>query len=103
MSGASPIVVVAVAVIAFGAVARITRFLNSDVLAGPIRAWAIRRWGPDSQAATLIECPWCASIWIAAAVIPLAWWFGTATWFALPAAVLSASYAYGLLASNLDS
>lgn len=99
----SPIVVVAVAFLAFGATARITRFLNSDVLAAPLRIAVNRRWGEDSYPATLIECPWCASIWVGAAVVPLAWWFGDTTWFALPAAWLTVSWVYGLVATNLDS
>jgi hypothetical protein len=88
--------------LAFGVIARITRFLNSDTLAGGIRARVQARWGDGSIAADFVECPWCVSVWTSALVVPVAWLAGDSPWFILPALVLSLSYAYSLLAQNAD-
>ena len=92
--------VLGVVLLAFGVVARVTRFLTSDDLAGPIRSAVVRRFGPESAAATLTECPWCASIWISAAVTPVAYWCGGHWWFQVPALWLTLSYGYGFLAQR---
>jgi hypothetical protein len=52
------------ALLGFAIVARVTRFLNSDYLAADFRAWVFRRFG-DGKIYYLVECPWCASIWVA--------------------------------------
>lgn len=91
---------VTIVFLAFGATARITRFINADDLAAPIRSGVVRRFGPQSKAATLIECPWCASIWVGAAVVPAAYWFGDRAWFQVPALWLTISYWYGWLAQR---
>lgn len=45
----------------------------------------------------LATCAWCASIWISAAVVPLAWWHGDSLWLLLPALALAASQITGML------
>ncbi len=95
---------VAVFLLALGATARITRFINADVLAGPIRALALRiaRGDDDHWLPYLARCPWCASIWIAAATFTLTWYYAhTPAWW-ITTAALSASYLVGLLADVLD-
>lgn len=52
------------ALLGFAIVARVTRFLNSDYLAADLRAWTFRRFG-EGKIYYLVECPWCASIWVA--------------------------------------
>lgn len=89
--------------LALGAVARVTRFVNADILAQPIRNLAMRRHGPGGHAAILIHCPWCLSIWIAAPLAPLAYWYGDRAWFVIPAAWLSLSYVYAIVAQWADS
>jgi hypothetical protein len=90
----------------FGAVARVTRFLNWDTLAKGLREWVMVRFGGTSKPYKLITCPWCASIWLAAPVAALVvqttpygagWRIATAVglW-------LSYSYVYSLIATNLD-
>lgn len=85
-------------VLAVVAVARLVRLVNVDVLLEPVRAWVERTAGPDSRRAYLMTCPWCASIWIAAAVMPAAYAVaGTSyTWVEVVFSILAASYAAGL-------
>ncbi|NJQ00216.1 DUF1360 domain-containing protein [Streptomyces sp. PLAI1-29] len=89
--------------LALGAVARVTRFVNLDALAGPLRAWFIRRGGPESKLVTLVECPWCLSVWVAAAVVPLAFLYGHTLWFQIPATALTVSYLYGAAARFVET
>lgn len=50
---------------------RLTRLLTTDsfppIVAGRIRI--AHRWGEHSWQAYLSECPWCVSVWIAAALV----------------------------------
>lgn len=48
----------------------------------------------------LLSCPWCASLWLAAAAAPLWYWLGSCPWLLLPAAALAFSYVTGFLASK---
>lgn len=88
--------------LALGAVARITRFINSDTLVEPVRRKVLRRYGPESWWYTLITCPWCMSVWVAAAVTPLAWIGARSPVFLLPAMALSMSYLYAIVTMHLD-
>jgi hypothetical protein len=50
---------------------RLTRLVVRDEfppVARP-REWVIRRLGADHPVAYLVECPWCMSFWVAAAVV----------------------------------
>lgn len=112
-------------VLGFLIVARSTRFVNSDVLAEPLRLWAegiehpgrfrsLRRVGRRALRAVfgddlpiLFTCPWCLSIWFAlpvAVIVSLVFgnfdasgtiWSSVGLWFGY-------SYLYGLAANNLD-
>ena len=84
-----------VALLSFGAVARLTRLLTADTITAPIRNAIRRRYGAESAAASFIECPWCVSVWIAAPVAPLAYWFGLNWWYQVPALWLTLGYATG--------
>jgi hypothetical protein len=96
----------AVALLGFAIVARSTRFLNSDVLAQPIRDRVLIRFG-EGRISYLVTCPWCASIWISAPValyadlvlLDLPWRWDV---FVTVGLWLGWSYAYGLLSSQLD-
>lgn len=46
----------------------------------------------------LLTCPWCASIYVAAAAAPVAYWWGERPWVLVPALALAFSYVTGLLA-----
>lgn len=91
-------------VLAVVAVVRLTRFVNVDLLFEPVRAVVERRAGADSRIAYLLSCPWCASIWIAAAVMPAAYLAAgaPATAFEVVASILAASYAAGLADRYLE-
>ena len=83
-----------------------TRFLNSDYLAGDFRAWVFRRFG-DGKVYYLVTCPWCASIWVAlpvSLVVSLAFADFGALGGLLLLAGLWGGYSYipGLVTLNLD-
>ena len=110
-------------VLGFFIVARSVRFVNSDVLAEPIRLWAdgietpsrfrrLKRWlrRPlyavfKDELSILVTCPWCLSIWFALPVaivtVALSWPYEH-SWFAVLGLWLAYSYLYGLAALNLD-
>lgn len=54
---------------------------------------------PAGKLAYLITCPWCASIWLAAALAPAALWAPGSAWWLACTGVLAASAATGLLAT----
>lgn len=85
-----------------GAVLRITRFLNADVLAEPFRSWVERTFGEDSKLAYLVTCPWCASIWVALAVVPVSYFAGGDVLWFIACSILSISYLVGIADANLE-
>lgn len=46
---------------------RLTRLVTTDTITAPARTAIGDRW-PDSPLDVLVNCPWCASVWIAAGV-----------------------------------
>lgn len=86
------------AVLAVGAAARITRFVNADDLAGPIRNRWRAKFGDHTTAGGFISCPWCVGFWAAVPVVAAAGLFGDTPFFWGPAGVLTVSYVVGLLA-----
>lgn len=111
---------VAIIVVYALAVARVTRLVTTDKLTLPPRRavvdWAVRRrYGfvpirneellaeiADNPPALayLVNCPWCVSVYVGAAVAPLAWAWGTRWWLLVPALALAFSYVTGFLASK---
>lgn len=88
--------------LALGAAGRLTRLVTRDVIAAPLRAAVITRFGPRSRWATWIGCAWCIGLWISMAVAGLAWLSNGAAWFVVPAAGLSINLLYAWGASKLD-
>lgn len=111
-------------VLGFLIVARTTRFVNSDVLAEPLRMWADGIERPNSrfrklkrvlrrplravfgdELPILFTCPWCLSIWfafpVAVVTVALSWPYSH-DWYAVLGLWLGYSYVYGLTANNLD-
>lgn len=87
-------------VIAVLACARITRLITRDRITQPLRMRAVNRLGIESWGAYLIQCDWCTGLWVAAVVMPAAWWWGHSPWLQLPLLVLAAAYAIGWTASR---
>lgn len=53
------------------AVARVTRFLIDDTLIANQRDWVLDRM--PAKVEELLTCPWCLSVWVAAAACAVAW------------------------------
>jgi Protein of unknown function (DUF1360) len=87
------------------AVARLTGLITADTITEPVRD-ALIGWLDDRPKtagefiATLIQCPWCASVWIGAAVAPLVWAWGGSPVMLVPALILAFSQVTGMI-SNL--
>lgn len=47
----------------------------------------------------LLDCPWCASMWLAAPIAWSAWCFAERAWWAVPAVMLSLSALTGIIAT----
>lgn len=71
------------------AVARMTRLVTQDEITRPLRGMVLRRLNDENpvhlKLAYLLECPWCVSIWVGAAVFSaVAMWPGSVVlWIAL--------------------
>ena len=82
------------------AVASVTRLIVADTIGLPFRRWVVNKYGEDSWQATLVHCPWCASMWIAfpasivwaVSTLPWQWW-----WLFVPG-FLAMRYITGLIA-----
>jgi hypothetical protein len=82
------------------AVARLTRLVTTDeVPFGPARDLLLDA-APDSKAATLVSCDWCAGMWCAAAVA-FARWRWPRAWPVL-ARVLAGSQVAGMAGTWVD-
>lgn len=95
---------------------RVTRFILDDRITQPvvvpIQHWAERRWAAKeegrnaeegdewrSSIAYLLSCPWCVSVYVAAATVPI---FDTVTSVPLPVAVAIAASGFTGLASTWE-
>jgi hypothetical protein len=88
--------------LALGATCRITRFITKDTLAAGFRSWVADHFGEDSRRSYLVNCGWCTSIWVAAAVASFTFCFGGSLWLQAPATALSLSYLAGVASRWLD-
>lgn len=93
------------------AVTRLTVLLAYDEITRPLRQALTARLNPavgwhrklayvlggadDDNAG----CPWCLSMWVAAVVVPAAWFWHGELWLLLPALILAASQLTGMTAS----
>lgn len=93
------------------AVLRLTGIVAKDVIMSPVREALVKRFdatrGGHRKLAYMFGghtdegdgCPWCLSIWIAAPVAPLVWYYGDQPWMIIPALWLAFSQLTGMLAS----
>jgi hypothetical protein len=87
------------------AVARVTGLIVSDTITDPARDWLIG-WLDDRPAtlgsfiAGVIECPWCAGMWVSLFASPMVWFWGDSPVMLIPAIALAFSQVTGMI-SNL--
>lgn len=93
----------AVFALAWGTTARITRFINADTLAAPIRDWWMRLTRDRAIAPDLIHCPWCLGMWVSLAVAVAVAALGYIPAIAVVPYAFTLSYTYGLVAARLDN
>jgi hypothetical protein len=85
------------------AVARVTGLIVSDSITEPMRDRVIG-WLDERPAtagaflAELIQCPWCAGMWVSMAAAPLVWFQGASPIMLVPALALAFSQLTGMLA-----
>jgi hypothetical protein len=82
------------------AVARVTGLIYADTITEPLRDRLIG-WLDDRPAtlgafiAALIQCPWCAGMWVSLAAAPLVWFWGDSPVMLIPAIALAFSQVTG--------
>lgn len=85
------------------AVYRITRLVVSDTLTEPLRertTYKLREIGFSGWLKDLLDCPWCASIWLGAgATVMVFCWPRVTFWLSVPFALAAIT---GLISKNLD-
>lgn len=87
------------------AVARVTGLVVSDTITEGARD-ALIGWLDNrphtlgSFITSLIQCPWCASVWLALIAAPLVWFWGASPVMLIPAIALAFSQVTGMI-SNL--
>ncbi|MET0478364.1 MAG: hypothetical protein ABW222_10455 [Actinomycetota bacterium] len=83
------------------AVARVTGLIVADSITEELRDSALA-WLDDrpktlgSYLATLIQCPWCAGMWVALIASPLVWFYGGSPFMLIPAVALAFSQVTGM-------
>lgn len=85
------------------AVARVTGLIVSDSITEPVRdrivGWLDDRPGSaGALIAELIQCPWCAGMWVSLIAAPLAWFLGDSPILLIPALALAFSQVTGMIA-----
>lgn len=82
------------------AVARVTGLIYADTITEDLRD-SVLAWLDDrpktlgSYLATLIQCPWCAGMWVALIAAPLVWFWGGHPVMLIPAIALAFSQVTG--------
>ncbi|MET8561012.1 DUF1360 domain-containing protein [Streptomyces flaveolus] len=100
--------------LALGACLRLTRLVVDDDISEPFRQKIHGKAHRDAKSdsrhggvwgflSRLVACTWCASMWTAAVIVPVAALYGDTLLFRLNAAALTLSWLVGILVSWLDS
>ena len=82
------------------AVARVTRLITEDRIFDRPRNAALAALPDDHQAAYLLLCPWCVSVWVAIPAAVIAYWWGEHPAFLVPAIALAFSHITGVLTAG---
>jgi hypothetical protein len=86
------------------AVARVTGLIVADSITEDARD-ALIGWLDDRPAtlgsfiAALIQCPWCAGMWVSLIAAPLVWLWGDTPVMLIPALALAFSQVTGMISS----
>lgn len=94
---------VGVAILVVFCVLRWTRFVVQDSLINSPALWFVNFWGRHGWLraqwffSSLLTCPWCASVWIAAVFAPIGYYFGDHPAFVVFAVASAASYITGTM------
>lgn len=86
------------------AVARLTGLIVADSITEPARDRLLvklddRPGTLGEFVAKLIQCPWCAGMWVALVAAPLVWLFGDSPVMLIPALALAFSQVTGMTAN----
>lgn len=84
-------------VLNIGAVFRLSILVTQDKILDRPRTWFVANY--HGMLVTLIQCPWCISVWFGIAAALLTWFFWM--WWAWVALVLTLSAATGFLAERV--
>jgi hypothetical protein len=92
------------------AVARLTTLITTDEISRPTRRHLVARFDPykrlhrwivyalgDAEDGTANGCPWCVSVWVAAATAPLIWVAHQSPYVLVPTLALAASQVTGMI------
>lgn len=82
------------------ATARLSGLVVADEITRLPREWFLAHLDdtkPAQFVASLVTCQWCSSVWLAAVVAPVAWFWGWSPWLLVPAIALAFSEVAGLL------
>lgn len=79
--------------------ARITRLITVDKITERPRNALLLRLDEEGLMAYLVQCSWCASVYVGAGVGAAGAWTGVWSWWWAGALALSFSYVAGILAS----
>lgn len=91
------------ALLTIGATARITRLITFDRFPfGPVRDWALTRYGEHGWLPDLLHCPWCTGVWVAAPATVSAVLWGDQLWWQLTAAFLSLAFVAAALVTSTN-
>lgn len=95
------------------AVMRVVRLINADTILDPVRIAIARRARDDARSETergrwstleyFTGCPWCVSMWVAAATVWVPMWHADNRVAQYVALVLAVSHLVGVLARFTDA
>jgi hypothetical protein len=83
------------------AVTRLTGIITQDTITEPIRERIVARLDNRPHTlgqtiTTLLNCPWCAGMWVCIVATPLVWWWATSPWLLAPALALAFAQFVGM-------
>lgn len=101
--------------LAVGATVRLVRLIGKDSITFFFRDWLAEKTENAQTKKSLaisffvfvedmVACVrWCLSLWVAAFVACMAWWWGGTPWFMIPALTLTASQVTGFVTMLTDA